>query len=373
MARPDFIFAGSCGGCFWWRLAVPAFALRTIRPDLKIVLSPHLGFDQANVIVISRYFGDTVNEAIERWQKAGCKVVYELDDNVWELPDKNPARGKIRDKKLREQLMPYLPPRLAVELCGSNIKETEITLKKCDYVVTSTKPLSKIIKSKTDKPVFLYPNSIHLPLLALTLKTKKCVCPIPGVMDKPLNLTFPEIPPFLLENFIKERVDKFERFSGSDWIIWSSSAFHDDDVIEVKKAGLDIRGRIILFGGGKGQSEIASRVLSHYLPAQFYWGKILTLPYARGIAPLINHPFNISKSNIKVMEYLLAGMIPFASNVTPYKEFLEGGIALPLSEAEMRKKKFKKLKHIISNGINYINENYNAIETCRIFLKILKK
>ena len=55
-------------------------------------------------------------------------------------------------------------------------------------------------------------------------------------------------------------------------------------------------------------------------PVDDYLNTIHEIGAHVGIAPLVESPFNRSKSNVKILEYGLSGMATLASNVEPYKE-----------------------------------------------------
>ena len=56
-----------------------------------------------------------------------------------------------------------------------------------------------------------------------------------------------------------------------------------------------------------------------------YYGKLLSLGLHIGIAPLVDNNFNRCKSNIKYLEYTMAGIPVIASNVLPYSSTIKDG------------------------------------------------
>jgi glycosyltransferase involved in cell wall biosynthesis len=65
-------------------------------------------------------------------------------------------------------------------------------------------------------------------------------------------------------------------------------------------------------------------------PKVGYWGTMLAywdqMNFDIGIAPLVDTPFNSMKSWIKVLEYSGKGIVPVASAVGQYPEFIEDGV-----------------------------------------------
>lgn len=76
---------------------------------------------------------------------------------------------------------------------------------------------------------------------------------------------------------------------------------------------------------------VGADYMSPYVqPRVGYWGTMATLwdqlDFEIGIAPLIDTPFNSMKSWIKVLEYSGRGIVPVASAIGQYPEFIEDGV-----------------------------------------------
>ena len=165
-------------------------------------------------------------------------------------------------------------------------------LQQCDGVTVTTQRLATIVRSYTDKPVIVVPNSIDIPWFrGVVQQTKR---QIPGLT-----------------------------------IGWAGGRRHNRDVAQMAEAwgGIAKRYPDVTFVVQGHQPEI----ISEYVPDN----RIIRLPwmkaemYPSGIAQVdigccavADTPFNRAKSNIKAMEYAVAGAAVVASP-TLYSDLIE--------------------------------------------------
>jgi len=74
--------------------------------------------------------------------------------------------------------------------------------------------------------------------------------------------------------------------------------------------------RLVLTGANYVGNEPGVVVRSWHKRVPDYWASLADIDI--GLAPLTDHPFNLSKSFIKILEYSAAGIPWVASNVGPY-------------------------------------------------------
>ena len=95
--------------------------------------------DWADVVVIQRVLGKSIKHLIHYCHMTGKKIVFELDDNVWNFPD-SPEYKNDQAKEIPGQ--------------------TSDILQQCDAVTVSTDTIAQSAKENIDKPVFVLPNCL---------------------------------------------------------------------------------------------------------------------------------------------------------------------------------------------------------------------
>ncbi len=108
-------------------------------------------------------------------------------------------------------------------------------------------------------------------------------------------------------------------------------------------------------------------------------------PFDIGLAPLVNSEFNRSKSDIKCLDYLAAGILPVVSDVEPYKsvelssfiirvENSQDGWLNTLTELVKNKKgSSQKNTKIVKAGQNYLWSERNSTETGQQLYRLLQR
>ena len=78
------------------------------------------------------------------------------------------------------------------------------------------------------------------------------------------------------------------------------------------------------------------------------WDYYKAIDYDIGVAPLADIPFNYSKSHLKCLDYAARGVPVIASDLPPYREFVQDGVTgyLVRSHAEWE----KRLEELIADG-----------------------
>lgn len=196
--------------------------------------------------------------------------VYELDDDLLNVDPSNPAADFFNDPATQQN----------IKLC----------VQESDLVTVSTEPLREQML-KYNPNVKVVPNYIDIDLLNIERKE-------PG----------PTIT-----------------------IGWCGSATHEMDFAPMGEElgitmGMLPQTRFMTIGGNftHGLPIDRVRALGWISTPRKIFKQVAKFDI--GIAPLINHPFNESKSYIKALEYAALGIPCVASNVGPYKEFVEHGV-----------------------------------------------
>jgi len=232
-------------------------------------------FYSADVMVFQRQNKPGVLEKVELAKKHGIKTVYDIDDDLFNMP-------KEFDKPYKFYSQP-------------EVQETIGTfMKTVDAVVCSTEPLAESIKGRCpDTPKFVIENSLDMEQW---------------------------------EGAYAER----QRRKRTDAVTigWMASGSHKVDASLVMPALTRLMDEYenlrLQFIGMIGWDEMPEELLKYKGRIQVAaWVDISELPYAMasfdiGLAPLVQNKFNVSKSGIKAMQYWALGIPVVASPLKPY-------------------------------------------------------
>jgi glycosyltransferase involved in cell wall biosynthesis len=226
----------------------------------------------ATTVVFQRLGDMKAIEVIEELKGRGVKTVFEVDDNMWELPPHNPAK-------------PYwtLP----------RIKAHEECVKACDRVTTTTRFLADYI-SKYNSNVVIVPNIVS-----------------DDLSDQDFNEANKIFAP---------------RKEHAIVVGWIGSSFHEKDIsffeeLVPRLLKEDKRLYFLMMGQHlRGSlSSVSDRVIYlSWVEAISYHRFLLQVPLDIGLAPLVLDTFNRSKSPIKAVEYLYMSAYPICSAIDPY-------------------------------------------------------
>jgi glycosyltransferase involved in cell wall biosynthesis len=264
-------------GCGLWRMRLPASCWKNedlpfivSLSDIAITYEELLGYD---IIVVQRLTDYNQWKVLNALKKAGKKIVYELDDDIFSVEPTNPA---------------YI-------LCGRD--DVRHTVRSCldiaDRVIVTTLELAAAL-NVTEKAI-VYPNSISMDMFS------------------PLRETPPDRPPRLF---------------------WAGSSTHTEDFYMVLMPLLQLMRKhekleIVVLGGipksltnvlEEEKEQLVRRVsLQPFMRPELYLQALKGGINADvGLIPLRDCKFNQSKSVVKALEYTMAGLPVVASNVAPY-------------------------------------------------------
>lgn len=289
--KRGIIFIKDTSGCGYWRMVVPARYMNDAEKfidcvEVEVIYEYLLEYD---TIVVQRLHNWSEFYVIEKLKRLGKRVIYDIDDDIFNIPPDNPAFKVIK----RDQ------QEAARAIMGL-----------CDVIVTP----SEVIKQRfgfADKTVVI-PNAVDIddgwPVLS-------------GVDEVDLSTLTPP--------------------DGIKRILWQGSPTHDEDwfecitaVDEVMQHHLDVRMVILGYLSSVVRQFIEDvrkpwwneRVeFAGFSDIETYIHVAKHLKAHVALAPLGNTPFNQAKSPLKYTEYAAMGIPCIASNVTPYKEVIEDG------------------------------------------------
>ena len=229
-----------------------------------------------DVCVVQRCCTKGQYEFLQVVSQLGLKIVYDLDDNVWELPDYNPAANVL----------------------NANREGFNACIRMVDVVSVSTRTLAKAVRKHVKFMVHAH--------------------------------TGKEIPIMVAENRIYE--DMFVDPVQPEGLVvgWAGSSSHIGDLGLVEEAlvsvGTEFPTTVVEFRGCEPAADSRFLKLPNFrfkmwTPVAEYGARMPLWGWSIALAPVTDHDFNASKSCIKMIEAAYCGIPCLASWVQPYDEF----------------------------------------------------
>lgn len=215
-----------------------------------------------DIAIFQRQYGPKVFEAMQVMKAKGAKIIYEIDDDLFNIPEWNPAHKELNRKGVQDNLRQFL-------LASDALFTTN------DYLASVYSPYCR--------NTFVLPNSLVYTHFS----------PSPGIAAKPV-------------------------------VCWQGSATHDRDVSlmasAVKRIAEDKKAFVKMWS-----YDIPGTYKVPPVPFEAFYAMLSQIDGKIGLAPLTFVPFNKSKSNLKFLEYTAQGMVTIASNFGPYKDTITDG------------------------------------------------
>lgn len=267
--RICFVAEGG-GPCAWYRCETPAGALRTLGHEVVVrsILDRETAA-AADIVVLQRASQPWVAEAIRYLKEAKKLVVFDIDDDLWNISRESPAYSAYS--------VPGLLPTL------------EAAVRASDMVTTTTDHLAHRLRPMNPK-IRVLPNMLPVEYWPVT-------------EPKP------------------QRADRVV-------IGWSGTATHAPDmrlVLGVIEQILDLYGNVEFAWAGM-QMPLGSHPRARQLdpvPLERYFE--LVGQFDIGLVPLVDSVFNRSKSDLKVLEYAMMGLPVVASRTPTYGKSVSHG------------------------------------------------
>jgi glycosyltransferase involved in cell wall biosynthesis len=322
-----FFTSGDNSGCFLYRTKYPAEMLnKAFYAGFPV---GHEETKRCKVIQLQRATNEYFIETIPKAQAEGKKIIYDIDDNLFEIPSYNPA------------FRPYNKKVLDV---------TKTIIKLCDAVTVSTEPLKEyFLHNNIAKNIYVIPNFLH------------------------------DIPDY--------------RDNSSDEIIigYHGTNTHCGD-FDAKLVGA-LRKVLEKYDNVKfvcvGYNPLPEKnnpkvTFIPFVQIDDFFDTIYNLKFDIGIAPLRNNIFNKCKSNIKYLEYSACSTATIAQDVYPYSNtitHMENGLLvknekewikyleLLINDITLRKTISKNANEHVSKNFTY-KHNGDIID--KIYTKVLE-
>lgn len=228
-------------------------------------------FSDCKVAVVQRQVSVHNLAAMQHIKQQGIKIVYDLDDNVWNLPSANPG------KRLFDQYKD------GFGMCA----------KEADVITVSTQGLQTAARS------------------AFNFKKEIVVCP------NGMDFNF----------FHKKPIKKEDNLT---IIGWAGSNTHREDLIEALSIMPQVlegnpESRIEFVGAPPDNFRHKQMRFRTWVPVGEFANRMASWAWDISIAPLAENRFNRSKSCIKMLEAASLQIPCLVSDVQPYNEFCSLG------------------------------------------------
>lgn len=310
-------------GCGWYRCLMPGIYLRNLHGvDTRAATSLSDSVKEfardAEILVFQRQLADPVLEFLYAQKAMGKKIVYELDDDFWHLPVKNPAYRYYQ---------------------AEGLARVNRFIRAADLVTVSTAPLKRVIDGMHDNVVVMA-NAVD-----------------PDLIDTIVASHRPEPP----------------RHQETVRIGWSGSCFHEGDLDCAIDALIAIAQRpdvrLVFFGWvpERIKREVSpDRLETHpFVPTNNYYHALAALRLDIGLAPLFDNRFNAAKSNLKYLEYSMFNVPTVASPVYPYTATITDGENGVLVKKNRHQEWLKQLTRLVEDRVERERLARNAYATVK--------
>lgn len=273
---PVAFLPANMDGCALYRMWIPHLNIEHSRFCYRVQGGvPFEDFSECGVVVVQRQVSKQNYEALIGLKQHGFRIVYDTDDNLWDLPGANPGKRVFQDHAD------------GFTKCAMQ----------CHVITVSTRGLRTAVRTAI-------PN----------YKGEILVCPngIDFNLFRPPSVT---------------RDDRVV-------IGWAGSNTHGEDIKDAWSVLPEIMEMFpnvhmeFVGTGAPGKLHGHPRVkYRRFMPVGEYPSRFSTWAWDITLAPLSDNRFNRSKSNIKMLEAAALGIPCLGSRVQPYEEFCALGRA----------------------------------------------
>lgn len=286
MNREVIFLKKADNACTHYRVTIPAKHLQSLDVRVSLINSVNqidLSKVQDKIYIFGRSCLYSELDKFREIKKNGGIAVYEIDDDLLDLPFWNPAS-------------PFF---LKAQVVIRNF------LREADHVIVTTEPLKQNCR-KFNSNVSIIDNYIDFDYLNELV--------LPNIINR--------------ESGVVSRHALRDRFL----LLWGGSITHKVDLKVAQKQLIHFfkkypeAGLIAIHTLNKEIFHSLDINQLYLIPAvqpSQYLSLLNTLPANIGIAPLANYPFNLCKSRLKIIEYMSAGIVPLASNLEPFSRTLK--------------------------------------------------
>lgn len=257
------VYRGDAAACWFYRIHLPMSFLIRKHHEYGVLVSFGISTDQFgkfDVAIFQRQHKVDVLDAALQLRKHGAKLIYEIDDDVFNVPEWNPTYETFGKRRIQDQIKRFL--------------------ESVDAVFVSTDTLKELY-SEFNENIYVLPNSIAFEAHSAS----------------PCNSRRPVV-------------------------CWQGSATHKNDLkLLSKHIERLVQDKDVLVKMWSADFPGTHKVPS--VEFQGFHAVFSQIDAAIGLAPLVPCKFNNSKSNLKFLEYSAQGVATIASAVGPYADSIE--------------------------------------------------
>jgi len=285
-------------GCFQVRMNTPFLELMKMGHKIEYVTLGDYSYDEIDndIVIYSRQYTKDPFRSLWKHKLDGKKIVYDLDDDVWNIPELNPAHETYKTEKHN-----------IAGMC-----------READLITVSTEALKeKVIENTKAENVVVIPNALNLDKFYVKEKGKdeKLKVAWSGGSNHYEDL-------LIVLDVIKDLQKEYDFefvVQGLCGNPWEADAF--TTAMLLKKG--DLNEDKEKFTKTKLKVYEKFRSLKNFTHIPFYPPEMFPEILSRigidiGIIPIKGYEFDKSKSIIKYLEYTAVGAATIASNEPPY-------------------------------------------------------
>lgn len=284
----------------------------------------------ADVVVFGRAYPNEYDPVkwMREFKKRGKRIIYDMDDDFWEIAHDNPSK-----------------------LVGSALKnQYEGMAQEADIIITPSAVLAKKFKKYFKKPVFICPNGVDV----LALTQGGGINPSAYIerphMNKPLTIGYAGAASHWKDlQIIGEVLSDLAQKHDFMFVLYGltgepleAAMYHYQKTLSnnfMPEKNDYYRSALAWYNQLKGIK------MQHipFMPPELHPTILSRADFDIGIAPLEDTVFNSGKSCIKYYEYAAVGTVVLASDVLPYSE------EVPYLAKNTKKDWYNKLEKLITD------------------------
>ncbi len=287
-------------GIWWHRQMLPAEALslrgHAVRQTaMGVTFSKEL-MEWPDTVIFGRVYASHFEpvRVMNEYKKLGKRVLYDMDDDFWQVAKDNPS----------------------VNVSNAMKDQYEGMIRVADAVITPSPVLAKKFKKYFKKPIFICPNGVNPKVYQLRSKeSKELVIGYMGAASHWKDLK-------LIGDVISKLAEKYSFTfmiyglvgEALEAAMYSYRRQLSDNLMPEKNAYF--RSAIEWY------DQISGVRTLHvpFMPPELHPTVLRKCDFDIGLAPLEDTTFNHGKSNVKFYEYASVGTATLASKVLPYTE-----------------------------------------------------
>lgn len=281
-----------------------------------------------DVVVFGRTYPNQSDPVkwMREFKKRGKRIVYDLDDDFWEVAKDNPS--KLVSNALKDQY--------------------EGQIEVADVVITPSEVLAKKIKKHFKKPVFICPNGVDIMQITREGQGNPCSYTERPHLDKPLTIGYMGAASHwkdlqLITEALSELAKKYEfiftLYGLEGTPLEAAMYFYEKTLMNNFQPEKNeyYRSALKFYHGLNGLK------MQHipFMPPELHPTVCSKIDLDIGLAPLEDTAFNKAKSCVKYYEYASVGTVCLASDVLPYSS------EVPYLAKNTTKDWIKKLEKLI--------------------------